>query len=122
MAHWYRSGDTHSLIYSDTPGVTNIKGHSVDNTNKGARTLSYGPVRVVSYLSYCTYSQHSPSNRCNPHFRDMLCVFGAWQRLSQYICGLFRIAAAFEINDIILNHLLYPMPMKIDMFGALVQL
>jgi len=58
MAHWYRSGDTHLLIYSDTPGVTNIKGHSADNTNKGARTLSYGPVRVVSYLSYRTYSQH----------------------------------------------------------------
>jgi len=44
-------------FYSDTLGVTNIKGHSTDNTNKGARTLSYGPVCVVLYLSYCTYSQ-----------------------------------------------------------------
>ena len=59
MAHWHRSGDTHLLMYSDTPGVGNIRDHSADRTNKGLRTLSYRPVRVVSYLSYRTYSQQS---------------------------------------------------------------
>jgi len=33
---------------------SNIRRRCADSTDKGSRTLSYGPVHVVSYLSYHT--------------------------------------------------------------------
>jgi len=40
-------------------GDDNIRRLYTDTTDKGTRTLSYRPVRVVSYLSYWKYSQHT---------------------------------------------------------------